>query len=33
MVMQLYGCEPLTVGYHTGNFGGLRYCGSGDKMF
>ena len=31
MVLWLYAWEPLTLGHHAANFGGLRDCGSADK--
>lgn len=33
MVMWLNGWKPLILSHHAANFGGFKYCGSGDNTF
>ena len=32
MEMSLYDCKHVTLDLHAANYGGIRHCGSGDKM-
>ena len=33
MEMSLYDWKHLTLDLHAANYGGIRHCGSGDKIF